>query len=196
MPSADPPGSDSGEITDLLLQWRGGDAGSLERLLPLVYDELRRIAARQTRQERPGHTLQPTAVVHEAYLRLVDQSRVSWQNRLHFYGVAAQTMRRVLVDHARRRRRSKRGGGEPHVVLEDSDLVTAQRPVDFLDLDTALDHLQALDAGQAKLVELRYFGGLSVEETAEVLGLSVATVKRHWLSAKVWLLRELGGAPA
>ncbi len=196
MSSAEPPPSDSGEITDLLLRWRGGDPASLERLLPLVYDELRRIAARQTRQERPGHTLQPTAVVHEAYLRLVDQSRVSYQNRLHFYGVAAQTMRRVLVDHARRRRRAKRGGGEAHVVLEDSDLVTAQRPVDFLDLDAALDRLQALDAGQAKLVELRYFGGLSVEETAEVLDLSVATVKRHWLSAKVWLLRELGGAPA
>ncbi len=193
--SAEPPASDSGEITDLLLQWRGGDPGSLERLLPLVYDELRRIAARQTRGERPGHTLQPTAVVHEAYMRLVDQSRVSYQNRLHFYGVAAQTMRRVLVDHARRRRRSKRGGGEPHLVLEDEDLVTTQRPVDFLDLDAALDKLQALDTEQAKLVELRYFGGLSVEETGEVLGLSPATVKRHWLSAKVWLLRELGGAP-
>lgn len=196
MSSADSPARGSGEITDLLLQWRGGDAASLERLLPLVYDELRRIAARQTRRERPGHTLQPTAVVHEAYLRLVDQSRIGWQNRLHFYGVAAQTMRRVLVDHARRRQRSKRGGGAAHVVLEDSDLVTAERAVDFLDLDAALDRLQALDAEQAKLVELRYFGGLSVEETAEVLGLSAATVKRHWLSAKVWLLRELGGAPS
>ncbi|MEO8277310.1 MAG: ECF-type sigma factor, partial [Thermoanaerobaculia bacterium] len=181
----DPAGADSGEITDLLLQWRGGDASSLERLMPLVYDEMRRIAARQARQERQGHTLQPTAIVHEAYLRLVDQSRVSWQNRLHFFGVAARTMRRVLVDHARRRRRSKRGGGETHLVLEDSDLVTTPRAVDFLDLDAALDRLQELDAEQSRLVELRYFGGLSIEETAEVLELSPATVKRHWLSAKV-----------
>jgi RNA polymerase sigma factor (TIGR02999 family) len=191
--SANPPFSDPGEITDLLLQWRGGDAASLERLMPLVYDEMRRIAARQARQEREGHTLQPTAIVHEAYLRLVDERRVSWQNRLHFFGVAALTMRRVLVDHARRRRRAKRGGGETVLALADSDLVTAPRPVDFIDLDAALDKLQELDPEQARLVELRYFGGLSVEETAEVLAASPATVKRHWVSAKAWLFRELGG---
>lgn len=187
------------EVTALLVAWEGGDPEALERLLPLVYDELRRIGERQLRGER-GQTLQPTAVVHEAYLRLVDQSRANWQNRSQFYAVAARMMRRVLVDHARHRDRVKRGAGAPRISLDDGfDAVdTPAAPVDLvdlIDLNDALERLGQLDAEQARLVELRFFGGLTIEETAEVLGSSPATVKRDWASARAWLYRELHGAP-
>ena len=199
-----------GEVTALLLAWEGGDPEALERLLPLVYDELRRIGERQLRGERAGQTLQPTAVVHEAYLRLVDQSRANWQNRSHFYAVAARMMRRVLVDHARRRGRVKRGAGAPRISFDEAeahipseggdriDRIDRIEPidlVDLIDLHDALERLGQLDAEQARIVELRYFGGLTIEETAAVLGSSPATVKRDWSSARAWLYRELHGAP-
>jgi len=188
------------EVTALLVAWEGGDPEALERLFPLVYDELRLIGERQLRGERAGQTLQPTAVVHEAYLRLVDQSRANWQNRSQFYAVAARMMRRVLVDHARHRDRVKRGAGAPRISLDDGfDAVdTPAAPVDLvdlIDLNDALERLGQLDAEQARLVELRFFGGLTIEETAEVLGSSPATVKRDWASARAWLYRELHGAP-
>jgi RNA polymerase sigma factor (TIGR02999 family) len=188
------------EVTALLVAWEGGDPEALERLLPLVYDELRRIGERQLRGERAGQTLQPTAVVHEAYLRLVDQSRANWQNRSQFYAVASRMMRRVLVDHARHRDRVKRGAGAPRISL-DEGLDAADTPaapvdlVDLIDLNDALERLGQLDAEQARIVELRFFGGLTIEETAAVLGSSPATVKRDWASARAWLYRELHGAP-
>jgi RNA polymerase sigma factor (TIGR02999 family) len=194
------------DVTALLLAWEGGDPEALERLLPLVYDELRRIGERQLRGER-GLTLQPTAVVHEAYLRLVDQGRANWQNRSQFYAVAARMMRRVLVDHARRRGRVKRGGGTPRISFDEGlDEAAGQIPsaggrldpvdlVDLIDLHDALERLGQLDAEQARIVELRYFGGLTIEETAAVLGSSPATVKRDWSSARAWLYRELHSAP-
>ena len=182
------------EITQLFRQMSaapGGQQALLERLLPLVYRELRRQAAGYLRKERAGHTLQPTALVHEAYLRLIDQRDVRWENRAHFFGIAAQAMRRILVDHARGRRRVKRGGADQRVTLTEGALVVEQRSVDVLDLDAALERLAALDPRQARVVELRYFGGLSVEETAEVLDISPATVKREWSMAKAWLSAEL-----
>lgn len=185
---------EQGEVTALLLRWQHGDAAAFDQLLPLVYAELRSMAARQLRRERSGHTLQPTAVVHEAYMRLVDQRRVSWQNRAQFFGVAARLMRRVLVDHARARQAVKRGGLETRVPLQDFDASVEPPAVDLVDLDDALTRLAGLDAEQARVVELRFFGGLTVEETAEVVGSSPATVKRDWRSAKAWLFRELGGA--
>jgi RNA polymerase sigma factor (TIGR02999 family) len=196
-PTAAVPGAVApvGEVTGLLLQWQAGDAAALDQLLPLVYGELHRLADRQLRGERREHTLQPTAVVHEAYLRLVDQRRATWQNRAQFFGVAAQLMRRVLVDHARARRTAKRGALAPHLPLDDADAAIDPQQVDLVDLDAALSRLEALDADQARVVELRFFGGLSVEETAEVVGTSPATVKRDWHSAKAWLFRELGGTP-
>jgi RNA polymerase sigma factor (TIGR02999 family) len=162
-----------------------------------VYDEMRRLAAGYLRHERPGHTLQPTALAHEAYLRLLDQRNVTWQNRAHFMALAAQAMRRILVDHARRKRAEKRGGGAPHVALDAADaepaIVDAQGvPIEYL--NAALDRLAALDERQSRVVELRYFGGLSIEETAEVLAVSPATVKRDWTLARAWLHRELEGA--
>ncbi|HWJ56499.1 MAG TPA: ECF-type sigma factor [Vicinamibacterales bacterium] len=180
----------------MLLRWQGGDAAALEELVPLVYAELRRMADRQLRRERSDHTLQPTAVVHEAFLRLVDQRRVSWQNRAHFFAVAARLMRRVLVDHARAHQAEKRGGLARRIPLEDWN--AGQQPprvdlVDLVDLDAALDRLSALDPDQARVVELRFFGGLTVEETAEVVGASSATVKRDWHSARAFLYRELAG---
>ncbi len=181
------------EVTALLLQWQAGDRQALDRLLPLVYDQLHRIADRQLRRERQGHTLQPTAVVHETYLRLVDQRRANWQSRAQFFAVAAGMMRRVLVDHARGRRAAKRGGLVPHLSIEDVDAGIDPPSVDLVDLDDALGKLEALDADQARIVELRFFGGLTVEETAEVVGSSPATVKRDWHSAKAWLFSELGG---
>ncbi|MEO8505754.1 MAG: sigma-70 family RNA polymerase sigma factor [Acidobacteriota bacterium] len=198
MTSSEPPASDGdpGAVTALLLRWQEGDQAALEQLLPLVYEELRRMASRQLRGERPGHTLQPTAVVHEAYLRLVDQRRIQWQNRAQFFGIAAQLMRRVLVDHARARQALKRGGLMPPVSLDGFD-PGAPSPglgfADLVDLDSALTRLAALDADQARIVELRFFGGLTVEETATLVGSSPATVKRDWSSAKAWLFRELGG---
>jgi RNA polymerase sigma factor (TIGR02999 family) len=188
--SVSPP---QGEVTRLLLAWNAGDHSALERLMPLVYDELRRLAELHFRRERAGHTLQPTAVVHEAYFRLVDQTRVTWKNRGHFFAVASQAMRRILVDHARARAADKRGGGEKRVTLQNVE--APAEPVEELDLlalDEALTRLKALDGGQAQIAELRFFGGLSIEETAEALETSPSSVKREFRSAKAWLYRELG----
>jgi RNA polymerase sigma factor (TIGR02999 family) len=183
----------AGEVTALLLRWQGGDREALDRLLPLVYDHLHRLADRQLRRERPGHTLQPTAIVHEIYLRLVDQRRASWQSRAQFFAVVAGMMRRLLVDHARGRRAAKRGGHVPHLAIEDVEATIDPPSIDLVDLDDALTKLESLDADQARIVELRFFGGLTVEETAEVVRSSPATVKRDWHSAKAFLFRELGG---
>ncbi len=182
-----------GEVTRLLLAWNQGDQSAIERLMPLVYDELRRLAERHFRRERVGHTLQPTAVVHEAYFRLVDQTRVTWKNRGHFFAVASQAMRRILVDYARARAADKRGGGEKRVTLASAE--ASPEPsgeLDLLALDEALTRLKGLDGAQAQVVELRFFGGLSIEETAEALETSPSSVKREFRSAKAWLYRELG----
>jgi RNA polymerase sigma factor (TIGR02999 family) len=184
------------DVTAMLDAWSGGDARVLDRLLPLVYAELRRIAARRLRHERAGHTLQPTALVHEAYLRLVEQRNVSWQNRAHFYGVAAQVMRRILVDHARRHAARKRGDGAHRVPLEEVDHVLAAPETSVLALDQALTRLEQLDPGLAQIVELRAFGGMTIEESAHVLKVSPSTAKREWRTAKAWLTRELGPAPS
>lgn len=190
--------SERSAITGALVAWGRGEAGAADRLLELVYPELHKIAEREMRRESPGHTLQPTAVVHEVYLKLVDQSRVDWKNRAHFLGVAARAMRRLLVDHARSRLRAKRGGGATLVEIDSAvaerGLAVQARSVDLLALDQALDRLAALDATQARLVELRFFGGLSVEETAEALGISTATAGRDFRSARAFLARELGAA--
>jgi RNA polymerase sigma factor (TIGR02999 family) len=179
------------EITQLLMDWRGGDRAALEKLLPLVYDELHRLAQHYLRRESPGHTLQATALVNEAYLRLIDQQRSDWQNRAHFFAVAARVMRHLLVDHARSRRYRKRGGGALRVSLEEADAATPEPALDLLALDEALERLAAIDERKVLIVELRYFGGLSFEETAAALGLSEVTVKRDWLKARAWLYREL-----
>ena len=190
----DDPGQPAPDVTGLLLAWRAGDASAGDRLLVAIYDELHRQAARAMRREGDAHTLQPTAVVHEAYLRLVDQRRVEWRNRAHFFGVAAQMMRRVLVDHARARLADKRGGAMQRVPLGDAGAAPAQDDdLDVLALHDALERLAVLDPDQARLVELRYFGGLGIEDTAEALGVSPATVKREWAVARAWLRRELGG---
>jgi RNA polymerase sigma factor (TIGR02999 family) len=181
----------SSKITRLLDGWSRGDRAALDQLVPLVYDELHRLAGRQLRQERPNHTLQPTALVHEAYVKLIDQRRVHWKNRAHFFGVAARLMRRVLVDHARSRLAAKRGGGEPRVSLDHAETAAVQREVPLLALDDALVQLEAVDPVQSQIVELRYFGGLSIEETAAVVGVSEATIGREWNLAKAWLFREL-----
>jgi len=183
-----------GEVTALLLRWQDGDQEALERLTPLVYEDLRRVARRQLRSERAGHTLQPTAVVHEVYMRLVDQRRVRWQNRAQFFAIAARLTRRVLLNHARDRQAQKRGGEASKVSIAEGDALTPPREVDLLDLDRALQRLGELDPDQERVVELRYFGGLTIEETAEALGSSAATVKRDWHSARAWLFAELGGA--
>ncbi len=184
-------------ITELLVLWRQGDAQARDRLMALVYDDLRRRAAAYLRRERSSHTLQPTALVHEAYLRLVDQDRVVWQNRTHFLAIAASMMRRVLVDHGRRQKAGKRGGAGTRVTLDEAFSPVAPRGLDLLALDEALSELAALDEQQARIVELRAFGGLSVEETAEALEISPATVKRHWSFALAWLQRRLrAGSPA
>lgn len=168
---------------------------SVDSLLPVVYQELRRLAAAYIRRERPGHTLQPTALVHEAYLRLMKDRPDRWQNRAHFCAIAARAMRQILIERARARGAQKRGGGGPRVTLEEA-LVAGEAPsVDLLALDEALQRLAALDPMHARLVELRFFGGLTVEETAEALDMSPATVKRHWSAARAWLAREMGGAP-
>jgi RNA polymerase sigma factor (TIGR02999 family) len=181
----------SKDITQLLLSWRNGDQAALAELMPVVYDELKRLALGHLRNERPNHTLQATALVHEVYLQLVDQRQVSWQNRAHFFGAAAELMRRILVDHARARRAAKRGGSAYRVSLSAALDAPAQPALDVVALDEALNRLAALDPLQSRLVELRFFGGLSIEATAEVLGISPATVKRHWQTAKAWLYREL-----
>lgn len=179
------------EVTALLRDWSGGDRQALERLMPLVYGELRRLAASYLRRERPDHTLQPTALVNEAYLRLVDQRSVSWANRAHFFGIAAQLMRRILVDHARRRQAAKRAAAY-RVTATPAVSPSGDRAPELLALDGALSDLEKLDARQARIVELRFFAGLTVEETAEVTGVSPATVKREWRTARAWLRREIG----
>ena len=179
------------DVTALLDEWNRGNENALGELLPLVYAELRRVAARQLRRERASHTLQPTALVHEAYLRLTDQRQVDWKHRAHFYGVAAQIMRRILVDHARRRAASKRGDGLPCVSIDDAAEVAAASEMPIAALDAALDRLEKMDTELARVVELRAFGGLSIEEAAHALNVSPSTVKRDWRTAKAWLNREI-----
>ena len=181
-----------GEVTELLVDWSGGNQAALDRLMPLVYAELRRLARARLRRERPGHLLQTTALVNEAYLRLVDQRHVRWQNRAHFFAIAAQLMRRILVDHARRKGAAKRGGGVEQVSLAEIPDLPARR-LDVLALDDALSRLSAMDPRQGRIVELRCFGGLTADETAEVLAISPRTVRREWTMAKAWLHRQMSG---
>jgi RNA polymerase sigma factor (TIGR02999 family) len=183
--------TDQHDMTRLLKAWSGGDRQALDDLLPVVYSEVRKLARSYLRRERPDHTLQATALVNEAYIRLIDQRDVQWQNRAHFFGIAAQIMRRILVDHARMQKAGKRGSGVNPVVLDEALEVASDQHLDFVALDDALNALAELDPRQAKIVELRYFGGLSIEETAEVVQLSPATVKREWAGARTWLRREL-----
>jgi len=186
-PSVSPRG-----VTALLGDWSGGDRTALNDLLPLVYAELRRVAARQLRKERADHTLQPTALVNEVYIRLVDQRQVDWHSRAHFFGVAAQIMRRILVDHARRHAASKRGDGVRCVSIDEAMDVAASNEMPVLSLNEALDRLETVDPELARIVELRAFGGLTIEEAAHVLSVSASTAKRDWRTAKAWLNRELG----
>jgi RNA polymerase sigma-70 factor (ECF subfamily) len=181
----------SAKVTQLLLELSGGNRTAVDELLPLVYREMKRIAGGQLRNERPGHTLQATALVHEAYMKLVDQREVSWQNRAHFLGVATQVMRRILMDYAKSRQRDKRGGGVRPVSLDEALVVSEDRASDLIVIDEALTRLERLDPRQAKVVELRFFGGLSVEETAAAMEISTPTVKREWAMARAWLHREL-----
>jgi RNA polymerase sigma-70 factor (ECF subfamily) len=183
----------SRQVTDLLLAWGNGDQSALEQLVSAVHVELRRLAHRQMRGERQGHTLQTTALVNEAYLRLIDLSRVRWQDRAHFFAMSARLMRRILVDYARSRHYQKRGGGVANVTLDDALIVSPERGADLVALDDALQALAAVDARKSQVVEMRFFGGLSVDETAEALHVSKETVMRDWRLAKVWLLREIGG---
>ena len=176
------------------MDWSKGDQRALEQLTPIVYSELRRLADRHLRRERPNHTLQSTALVHEAWMKLIDQRSVVWQNRAHFFGVAAQLIRRILVDYARNRHAAKRGAHAPKLSLDEAIEVPSQRGLDLMALDDALEGLAKIDPQQSRVVELRFFAGLSIEETAEVLGISPATVKRDWVSAKAWLYREMGGS--
>ena len=182
---------DQNNVTQWLIKLSEGKQATVDDLLPLVYDELKKIAASYLRKERADHTLQPTALVNEAYLRLVDQTRVNWQNRAHFFGVAAQMMRRILIDHARAHKAGKRLGNAEKLQLDENIDMAAEPGVDILALDEALQNLAEMDPKLERLVELRYFGGLTFEETAEVLGVSVITAKRHWELARTWLYRHL-----
>jgi len=183
------------DVTQLLFDWNNGDQQALDKLMPLVYDELRRLAASHLRRERRNHTLQTAALVNEAYLRLIDQTRANWQNRSQFFGVAAQMMRRILVDHARDHQTAKRGGGAPKLSLEEvigaSDEKSGEKDVDLIALDDALKDLAVFDPRQSRIVELRFFGGLELDEVAEAIGVSVSTVKREWNMAKAWLFNQL-----
>ncbi len=179
------------DVTRLLVRLTDGDRAVLDDLLPLIYGELRRLAGGYLRRERQGHTLEPTALVHEAYLRMVDQTQVRWQNRAHFFGVAAQMMRRILVDHARAHQAEKRGGEAQILSLDENIDVSGERSAELVALDEALERLAELDPEKSRVVELRFFGGLSVEETAEVIGVSAPTVKRHWRMAKAWLYGQM-----
>jgi RNA polymerase sigma factor (TIGR02999 family) len=181
-----------GEVSTLLRAWSGGDQSALEKLTPIVYDELHRLARRYMQGERPGHSLQTTALVNEAYTRLVDYKRMQWQDRAHFFAVSAQLMRRILVEHARRHN-LKRGAGVQHVSLDEAAFVGGDEDADLLALDDAMNELARLDQRKVQVVEMRFFGGLSVEETAEVLKISTVTVKRDWRAARTWLYRELTG---
>ena len=186
----------SENITQLLLKWSEGDKTALDQLMPLVYDELRRLARSFLRRHGHPDTLQPTVLVHEAYLRLINQKQVTWQNRTQFFGLAARIMRNLLVDHVRERRAEKRGGGEYHLSLSHAEQVAANRPeekIDLLALDEALERLAGLDPQQGRIVELRYFGGLTIDETAEFLGMSHSSVERDWSAARAWLYTQLNG---
>ena len=184
------------EITQLLLRWSAGDSDSFEELVPLVYPELKRIARRYMRRESSDHTLQTSALINEAYMRLVDQKEVEWKDRGHFFAVAAQVMRHILIDHARRYTYTKRGAGAQHVELDSVAVVSNERAAEFVALDEALKGLTEIDPRKSRIVELRFFGGLTVGETAEVIGVSAITVKREWRSARAWLLREISkGSP-
>ena len=189
-------GDDQSEITRLLREWQGGSKAALEQLIPVVYDELHTLASRYLSRERSNHTLQATALVNEAYVKLAGQRAVDWQNRAHFFGIAAQLMRRILVDRARHVGRSKRGGDVPKLSIDDLEPrapTPAVDPVDAFALDRALSRLEAIDPQQGRIVELRFFGGLTIQETAEVMALSAGTVKRDWAVARAWLYRELTG---
>jgi len=177
-------------LTGLLVEWRDGDQAALDRLMPLVYDQLRRIAHRYVQRERDGHTLQTSALVNEAYLRLADQ-KVVWQNRAHFFAVTARVMRHILIDHARRRRYAKHGGDARQVPIDEAAAMSLERAAELIALEEALDELAELDQRKSRVVELRYFGGLSLEETAEALNISLMTVRRDWRAAKAWLYRRL-----
>ena len=181
----------STEVTQLLIAWSDGNEDALAQLMPLVYKELHRLAHRHLGRERAGHTLQTTALVHEAYMRLIDQNEVQWQNRAHFFAIAAQTMRRILVEYARARHYAKRGGGAQQVSLDEAMVVSQERVAEVVALDEALQSLAKFDQRKSQMVELRFFGGLSKEETAEVLGVSPGTVMRDWTLAKTWLQREI-----
>jgi RNA polymerase sigma factor (TIGR02999 family) len=186
----DPP--DPEGVTRLLVEWQNGDQKALDSLIPLVYQELRSIAGRYLSRESPSHTLQSTALVHEAYFKLIGQRRVRWQNRAHFFGIAAQAMRRILIDHARHQAREKRGGAVPKLSLDDAMAAAdAGADIDLLALDDALTALAEIDPRGAQIIELRFFSGLSLEETAEVVGVSAGTVKRDWSAARAWLYREM-----
>jgi RNA polymerase sigma factor (TIGR02999 family) len=189
----DAPVPPSHQVTRLLVDWRNGDRGALEQLIPLVHDELRRVARRHMAHERVGHTLQATALVNEAYVRLIDVQQVNWQDRAHFFAMSSRLMRRVLVDFARSKGYQKRGAGAQKMSLDEALIVSAEPGADLVALDDALDALAVFDARKAQVVEMRFFGGLSVEETAEALKVSVDTVMRDWKLAKAWLLRELAG---
>ncbi|HEY0005275.1 MAG TPA: sigma-70 family RNA polymerase sigma factor [Pyrinomonadaceae bacterium] len=178
-------------LTELLLEWQQGDKGALDKLTPLVYDELRRIAHRYVQRERSGHTLQTTALVNEAYLRLAGQQKIEWHNRAHFFAVTAQVMRRILIDYARRRHYAKRGGDAKQVTLDEAQAMSPERAAELLALDEALSELARLDQRKSRVVELRYFGGLSLEETAEALEVSLMTVRRDWRAAKAWLYQTI-----
>src|SRR5437016_3664410 len=179
------------EVTQLLIEWSNGDKAALDKLMPLIYDELRRLAHHYMSREHSGHTLQTTAVVNEAYLRLINRKGVHWQNRAHFFAIAAQLMRSILVDHARSHAYAKRGGGARKIALDDAMVISQQRAAEVVALDDALKRLAEIDPLQSRLVEMKFFGGLTIEETGEVLGLSPATIKREWSTAKAWLYHEL-----
>ena len=179
------------DVTELLVDWSNGDQQALNKLIPLVYDELHRLASRYLRRERPDHTLQTTALVHEAYIRLVREKNGNWQNRVHFFAVASQLMRHILVDYARSHNASKRGGDYARLSFDERLIVSKEKSADLMALDEALNCLAAIDPQQSRVVELRVFGGLTVEETAEALGLSPRTVKREWSMAKAWLHRQI-----
>src|SRR2546423_6488694 len=187
------PSSARDQVTQLLSAWRGGDSAALDRLIPLVQPELQRLAHRYMSKERPGHTLQTTVLVHDAYLQLADQTHPDWQNRAHFFAVAAQLMRRIMVDHARQRQALKRGGGALKVTLDEAAHAVEERAVELLALDEALEKLAAFDKRKADVVEMRYFGGLTMEEIADVLKVHVNTVSREWSAARAWLFATLSG---
>ena len=184
------------EVTQLLASWSNGDKAALDQLMPLVYSELRTLARRYMGRENPGHTLQTSALINEAYLKLVDQTNVRWQNRAHFFAVAAQVMRHILIDHARSHRYLKRGAGAQKVSLDESAVLTGTRAAELVALDDALVSLAALDPRKSRIIELRFFGGLSIEETAEVMKLSSVTVTREWRAARAWLRREMNRGEA